>query len=265
MVSIKGDKVIESFSRVFLEGFTTQELLSVAARHSVELPEGPPDRSFIIGEILDALEEGAGRGGRACRRERRGRGADNDDEAFDFSPDCAERARKETPRYDCFLRNAPPSKYNATYVKALVRDPFWVFVFWELKEALREKLFCSRHFAGLRLRLNSVERQNPVEPPDVVNRKEKICETFSADVGKDDGAWYLDFPDAGEKFFIELCALSHDGKEEALSRTAVFEKPAILSAKETPHKVNGGDSPLLILSGLLEIGDVKILREKNTR
>jgi hypothetical protein len=222
MASLWKDTAIHSLSWAYLESFTSQELLTVAAQLAVDLSPGLSDRTQIIGEILDAVDErvkpvqNGGRERNAARME--------------AVPD---------PKSNPFLTVRIPERYNITYIKALVRDPLWFFVFWEVKESLLERLLKTEDFEGLCLRINAL-------------KKTAVFASYSVSVGNNDKAWYLNFPAEGDEFFVELCARV-DGREDALAKTRAFRQPDILPACE------GKVSPLAALSGVREL---PVLREK---
>ncbi|MDR1468567.1 MAG: DUF4912 domain-containing protein [Spirochaetaceae bacterium] len=224
MASLWKDTTIHSFSRAYLESFTSQELLTVAAQLAVDLSSGLSDRVQIIGEILDAVDERVKPA--AVQGDERERNS-------------AEMEAAQDPKVNPFLTVRIPERYNITYIKALVRDPLWFFVFWEVKESLLEKFLKTEDFEGLCLRINAL-------------KKAAVFASYSVSVGNNDKAWYLDFPTEGDEFFVELCARI-GGREDALAKTRAFRQPGILPACE------GDVSPLAALSG---IRDLPILREK---
>jgi hypothetical protein len=200
--------------------------LGVAAQLSVDLPEGLSNRTLIIGEIMDAVDE-------SLRSEDSGLGKDTEQKSA---------VARLTPslRGNPFLTVKIPERYNITYIKALVRDPLWFFVFWEVKESMTEKLVKMEDFDGLCLRINALERGN-------------VFSSYTVPVGNGDKAWYLDFPAEGDEFFVQICARV-GGREDALARSLPFRQPKILSSCEI------NENPLTLLSGIRVL---PILREKN--
>ncbi|MDR0637851.1 MAG: DUF4912 domain-containing protein [Spirochaetaceae bacterium] len=222
MTSLWKDTTIYSFSRAHLESFTSQELLTVAAQLAVDLPQGIFDRARIIGEILDAVDEHV-------------KPVQNSEREWKY----ARMEAAQDPKTNPFLTVRIPERYNITYITALVRDPLWFFVFWEVKESLLERLVKTENFEGLCLRINAL-------------KKTAVFASYHVSVGNNDKAWYLDFPSEGDMFFVELCA-QIGGREEALAKTRSFRQPDILPACE------GNVDPLAALSG---IRDLPVLREK---
>jgi hypothetical protein len=231
MTSLRQETPIHSFSRTYLESFTLRELLSVASQLLVDLPEGFSNRALIIGEILDTIDERI------------------KPETASFSPAAIQdedfgQKNMESETHDHkgnpFATVRIPERYNITFIRALVRDPLWFFVFWEVKESLMERLSKMDDFDCLGLRVNSL-------------KKGVVCSSYRIPVGSTDKAWYLNFPAEGDEFFVEICALS-GGKEEALAKTRPFYRPKILPV------YGAGETPIAVLSG---IKDIPVLREKN--
>jgi hypothetical protein len=228
MTSLRQDTTIHSLSRAYLESFTSQELLSVAAQLSVDLPESLSNRTLIIGEILEAIEE-------RLKPAESGPGTNKESE------DKLKTAKPmQNHKGNPFETVKIPDHYNITYIKALVRDPLWVFVFWEVKMSIMEKLVKMDDFDGLCLRINAL-------------KKKKVFLSHTVPVGNSDKAWYLDFPTEGDEFFVEICARV-GGRDEVLAKTRSFYQPGILAAH------GGEENPLALLSG---IRDIPVLREKN--
>jgi hypothetical protein len=229
MTSLWQDTTIRSLSRAYLESFTSQELLNVAAQLSVDLPESLSSRTLIIGEILDAVGESVDLEESVPEAE--------PDEGSAYKPKAARspQCHKGNP----FMTVKIPERYNITYIKVLVRDPLWFFVFWEVKQSIMEQLERMASFDRLCLRINALKQG-------------KVFSSYTVSVTATDSAWYLDFPAEGDAFFVEICA-RFDGREEALAKTRLFRQPEILAIHgET-------ETPLALLSG---IRDIPILREK---
>jgi hypothetical protein len=132
-----------------------------------------------------------------------------------------------------------PARYNSTYIEALVRDPLWVFVFWEIRCADKTKYEREENFGGYYLR---------VQPENAETG------SFSVQVGNTDTAWYLGFPPGGGKFKVELCFETGSGfKTIACSKT--FRLPRLLNKQGDNEKLK--EKPLIALSGL---DDFPVLR-----
>lgn len=233
---LKLDTAIYSFSRTYLECFTSQELFNVADQLQADLPDGMSNRTLIIEEILDAVSD------RIKSREAAESGAGSPSESSanpsaGFPQNAEVREARPNGKEYPFQDVQIPEHYNITYIRAIVRDWQWVFVFWEIKESLVEKLVKMDGFGGLCLRLNTLI-------------KGKIVCSYSIPVRSHDKAWYLDFPPEGERFFVEICARIN-GKEEALAKTRSMNHPKMFASQVDERVI--AQSPLAVLSGLKDI------------
>jgi hypothetical protein len=194
--------------RPYLESLTTQELVQVADSFGIDIPPGL-ERIFIIEEILESSEE---------------------EEVEDFAD------TQVAPRRRLFEKRLIepvllPRQYNITFIEVMLRDPLWVFTFWEInsdEKAIYEK---ADDFAGYHLRVS--EYHNAQEP-------------FTIPVGTEDSAWYIGFPPGGRRFKVELCALCND-EEIVLVTSRPFTMPHLLNPSEDVVLYK---NPLICLSGI---------------
>jgi hypothetical protein len=188
----------------------------------------PPDleRPFVIEELLEA------------QRER-----DDSEAGEERDGDLAGDADYPEP--------APlPRRYNITYIKTLIRDPLWVFVFWEVKEQDKELYEKARDFEGYYL------RASPAGMGGLVIRDP----SFTVPVGPDDTAWYLAFPPehrepgavGGGWYQVELC-VSGEARQTVLAVSRPFKLPALLPSAD----MAAARSPL---AGLSAIDELPVIR-----
>ena len=89
-------------SRTYLESLSTADLISLADEYGIDIPENL-NRRFIIGELLEAAEEWD-----------------------EFEDDLEESDQLETADL--------PQTYNETVISAVLRNPVWLFVYWDVKK-----------------------------------------------------------------------------------------------------------------------------------
>lgn len=217
-----------SLERSYLERLATQELVGLADRYGLEIP---PDleRLFIIAELLDIDSERARRSGK-----------EHKETAFFM----------ETP----IPEPVPlPKQYNITFIDVLIRDPLWVFTFWETKAGDRELHEKAADFGGYQIKA----------VPLVDARPAKKEEPFVISVGVEDTAWYIGFPPEGGRFSVHLCALRGDG-ETVLAESRPFSLPVLYNPpnRRTPQEEAAYASPLIRLSG---IETLKVIRNGDRR
>ncbi|MDR1444594.1 MAG: DUF4912 domain-containing protein [Treponema sp.] len=212
--------------RPYLDSLTTQDLARIADNCGIDIPPNL-ERIFIIEELLDyaRMEE------------------DEEEETLAESPD--------------YLETAPiPRHYNITFIDVMIRDPLWVFVFWEVKEYDRDIFENDPDFSGYYLRVIPAG-EGPRLPKD---------QFFMVQVGPDDTARYLGFseypalPERG--FRVELFA-SFGGRNEILAVSRVFRLP-VLPGKVV-HSPDAADSSLPSLVSLSGLNDFYILRDTDRR
>jgi hypothetical protein len=210
---------MEENTRSYLESLTTRELIRMADREGIDIP---PDleRVFIIQELLenDGLED---------------------------SSEPEERDK---------LSPVPlPKQYNITYLEVLLRDPLWVFAFWEIKRHDKELFENSGDFEGYCLRVSSASSgfsSGPKTPEERVLLSETV---FTVPVGTEDTTWYLGFPPQGGEFYMELCVRlknrERGGADTSLKSLAVsrlFSMPRLFNPLENEEILK---NPLIRLSG----------------
>ncbi|MDR2784160.1 MAG: DUF4912 domain-containing protein [Treponema sp.] len=216
-------------SRTYLEGLTTEELIVLADRFDIEVP---PDLAW--GFIVETLLE-------INRAE--------ESESVGYLDNPARREKREKMEEDAPVGAVPlPEQYNISFVDILIRDPLWVYVFWEIKSHEKEAFESGGGFRGYYLK---------VSPEEDGDRK-----AFIVNVRPADTAWYVSIPNAETGYKVELC-VSAGKKEIVIASSGVFTMPALFEPARRRGargpSINNADpfNPLHILSG---INDFTILR-----
>ncbi|MDR2193446.1 MAG: DUF4912 domain-containing protein [Treponema sp.] len=225
-------------SRTYLESLTTEELIVLADRFDIEIP---PDLAwnFIVEALLEIKP--VRRMDASDDRARMGRGAQQ------------EKAKDDTADYAVPL----PEQYNISFIHVLIRDPLWVFVFWEISSRAKE-LF---------------EYKNEFKPKSDYNRyylkispMEDSQKAFIIRIRPTDASWYVGIPEAGRSYKAEVCLLANK-KEIVIASSDVFTMPVLF---EPVKRYTGGQigafgsydndfNPLQALSG---VNDFTILRKR---
>jgi hypothetical protein len=185
-----------------LESLSDAELLELADVYGLDIPTHN-QRLYIIEELLDCARKNTVaefdvRDGNDTAR-------DNDTVKEEFGVDgetCAEL----------------PKHYNISFIEVNIRDPLWVFVFWEIKtheRGLHENVpdFESYCLRAIQLAENGMA--------DTV--------AFTVPVEADDISRYLGFPPGDERLFqVELCAL-HGSGGVVLAVSRPFRLPRLIN------------------------------------
>jgi hypothetical protein len=203
--------------RPYLESLTNDELISLADRFGIDIPP-ELERIFIIEGLLDIAAEEA--------------------EASEEEAQSEETALVEA---DIHEPVPLPRQYNITFIEVMIRDPLWVFTFWEVKNHDKELYEKAADFEGYHLKVS------PLAMPGVPEQDN----SFTVPVGISDTAWYLGFPPSGGRFKVELCvSLKNEAIVLATSHPfklpKLFDAPNLGEAESPPVYEN----PLLQLSGM---------------
>ena len=95
-------------SREHLESLSFSDLSTLADEYGVDVPENL-DRRFLIAELLELLEEDID---------------DQPDEMIISEDDVLKHKEASLQK-----------NYNETQISCVLRNPYWLFVFWNLSEA----------------------------------------------------------------------------------------------------------------------------------
>jgi hypothetical protein len=216
-------------SRSYLEGLTTGELAALAEGQGIDVPPGL-ERSFIIEEILEALSD------------------DFFDDFFESFPNDGPGEQTAVLEEKHFPEPVPlPRQYNITYIEVIIRDPLWVYAFWEIRNSDREILERNAGFQGYFLKVSPLGKCGDGE-------------SFTVSVGTSDFAWYLGFSPENItggrvttntencRFRVELYARLGEA-QALLAVSRSFSMPSLLGAPE----IFGEQNQLRRLSGIEEL------------
>jgi len=204
-------------TRSSLESLSTAELIKLADSFGIDIPFGL-ERVFIIEELLETALPGR----------------DDSKDVLEASPDIAETA-------------ALPKQYNISYIEIMIRDPFWAFAFWEIKEHDRQIHENAPDFEGYCLRVIPV------------GEGEAGGDSFTVSVDVNDSARYLGFQHESQtstnrRYIVKLCAI-RDILEVPLASSRVFSLPRL---NDTPDRNNElRQYPCICLSGARDFSVIK--------
>jgi len=207
-----------SVSRSWLESLSTDELIRLADTYGIDIPFGL-ERIFIIEELLECAN----------------------------AEQAVESDLEVNPSYSETV--LLPKQYNISYIDVIIRDPLWVFVFWEVKGHDKELHENAPDFNGYCLRL---------VPLDEAGNESKAKENFfTVPVTKEDYARYLGLPEHTEQnsnsYIIKLGVIRGDS-EFHIASSLPFHLP-LLSENEITAALAG--NPLIRLSGIQDLSITK--------
>lgn len=209
------DNIHVPISRTWLESLSNDELIKLADNFGIDIPYGL-ERIFIIEELLEYSDASAGE--------------KKDD--LNIDPSFPETA-------------ALPKQYNISYIEIIIRDPVWVFAFWEIKSHDRELHEHSGDFKGYCLRIIPLNNGETYQ--------ESGENSFTIPVDINDSERYFGFAEHSSKsqnrYTIKLVALRgeqelHIASSEPFCLPRLIENEDINSMKE---------NTLVNLSGVQEL------------
>ena len=202
-------------SRQQLEAMSTSQLIAFADKYGIDIP-GDLDRRFIIGELLEAEEES---------------------ESTEKKPE-VQISDDDEPVPDTL-----PKTYNNTCIDAVIRNPAWLFVLWDIKESDVSTLSQDFSFESAFLHISFFDSAE----------SEKSDDSFDVKIPLEPNEQYIMIP-GGKKFARIDLAASFSGKSaEILASTRMIEIPE--ESKKIIEMQPGKkfDFPLVQLSGIKKI------------
>lgn len=115
-----------------------------------------------------------------------------------------------------------PLEYNDTKVVLLVRDPEWIFAYWELSDEVRRKYDLPRgsNRRALALRVHALNGPTAGNPYDIL-------------VNDYTSSWYVRVPAESSKFRVELGTLDEAGTFQPIVESNVASIPRMGISEET--------------------------------
>lgn len=120
-----------------------------------------------------------------------------------------------------------PTEYGDTKIVLLVRDPEWVYAYWEINDATRAELKLPRdgHSRRMILRVYKISGRNWPE--------ESAHYFFDVDVSPYANNWYVHMPEVSERWCAEVGFFDEEGNYIAIARSNVISTPRDSISNET--------------------------------
>jgi hypothetical protein len=206
-------------TRHWLESMSSDELIKLADSYGIDIPHGL-ERIFIIEEILDIS------------------GAVRQENAGDM---------EENPAYS--ETALLPKQYNISYIEVIIRDPLWVFAFWEVKKHDREIHENADDFNGYCLKVIPLDEDKKEKSPNE--------NPFTIPVDAEDCARYLGIVEHSSQnsdcYLLKLCV----NKGDTLLTIAASHPFYLPKPVENDTVTDLSRNPLIRLSGVQEISITK--------
>ena len=225
-------------SRQKLDSMSTAELIKLSCEYGIDFPDDL-ERCFVIEELLDAQKENDPpadpSGGMLIEEE------SEDIEEIDKEPPIkGSRSSKKCKE----LTGDLPLSYNKNTIDAVLRNPAWLFVFWDIKKAVIENLSADPAFQSLFLHVSFFDTPEDELPEDFFDLKTALCP----------GERYV-MVMANKRFVkVDLAASFADREPDLFASTRIIEIPResdIVRNASPGHKIDF--PPLVELSGIKRI------------
>lgn len=195
-------------SRAYLETLPSADLIALADDFGIDVPENL-NRRFIIGELLEVAEDLA------------------DD-------DLAEVSQEET--------GASAETYNETVISAVLRNPVWLFVYWDVNKSLILSVRASTRVRSLSLRVSMFTKDS----------LEVAADSFDVPITIEDRNRYVLLPSGFGSVRVDLVLDLEDGTQEMLASTGMVSLPLVPERIANPLPETPV-SPVLRLSSLPDL------------
>jgi len=157
-----------------------------------------------------------------------------------------------------------PSEYGDTRIVALVRDPEWVFLYWEIADEMRHRLGIPRggHSNPMALRVYDITGVHF----DGLNAHS----FYDVEINDFATSWYLRIPESERAYVVDLGVYDTEGTFQVIARSnAILVPPAGMSAHAGEEWMNVTEeqfAEIYRLSGGLrlrdQMGSVEISRRQ---
>lgn len=156
-------------SKKYLETISENELLQLADLYGIFVPKGLC-RNFIIRELLELDEE-------------------NEEKNDIVEVDLGEHGKTK-------LFKGLPLSYNSTEITAIIRDPMWLFVFWDFCKADLKNITEDKYFESFFLRVLLFSEYDTIVPYDY----------YDIDIKETDRSRFVHLSFDDTVTCVELCA-----------------------------------------------------------
>lgn len=111
------------------------------------------------------------------------------------------------PRY--FFHSDVPEDYQDTYMGALVRDPEWIFVYWEVSESTMSEI---KNKAGVQDFLSAKKILRLIDVTDIDYDGSNAGSYTDVQIDQNSNSWYARAPEPGRTYVVECGFLTASGR-----------------------------------------------------
>lgn len=207
-----------NLSRQHLESISTMDLISLANEYGIDIPANL-DRRFIIEELLDI--------------------------SLELDTTTPEELVENT---SLDISQELPATYNETKINVILRNPAWIYVYWDIREADLHTIKNDFDFENLSLHIAFYD-----EIAD-----EKASDFFDIQLEQDDREQSILLPSAKKALMAHLVYNSTEAKPKILASSPRIEIP-----QESETLVNIQPGKKIEMTELVELSGMTKLLHKH--
>ncbi len=140
-----------------------------------------------------------------------------------------------------------PERYNETEIVLLLRDPVWAYTYWDIKDSDISSLKFGDLGGELLLRL--YEMRSPVF------EKNSIIDFSDIPVTIDDNSWYINLPNTGIYYCVELIMQGSESSKVLCRSNSVQSPQWEIGSFENFQELKGSGNDLMLISSLLDLSE----------
>lgn len=134
-----------------------------------------------------------------------------------------------------------PENYPKTSIQLLLRDPFWAYAYWDINQ-FELQVILTRHPNAL-FYLRVYEMKQCCADP------ENILGSFDIPIKVEDSSWYINLPNPGRVYQVDLICEDADGELKQLCRSTMLESPGGYWLNNPDELRHNSDDFKLFLAG----------------
>jgi hypothetical protein len=124
------------------------------------------------------------------------------------------------PRY--FFNTDIPDSYNETYMRAIPRDPQWLFAYWEICDSTRKEL---RGKMGESAFSSAKRILRLLDITDISHDGSNAQRFIDIEINEFANNWYVQVPESGRNYVLELGLLTTTGRFFLVTKSNVATVP----------------------------------------
>ena len=220
-------------TRERLEALSFESLIKVAKQEGINVP-ADVEKILLIDLLLEIFEDK-----QEDRETRNNNPVRVQQKKYDvsFSEDFGESLSPE----EYIL----PERYNTTRIIMMLRDPYWAFVYWDIKGGGIRTV--KKEYEADTALLRVLRLKNPSAGG--VGGKPGVLDSYDIPIGSNDSSWYVNIPEQDAYYCVEL-VFQGKNLEKVIGRSNTVRIPRAVNIEDLIQKDGTPLDTILSLSGV---------------